>query len=262
MKLSDLDNKFTDKAYRILSNIIKIQKDLDFTRIDDLRKKSKNILQSNGIFEDKRNCIIYQMVEDELHKLEDSISMYNQDNLEDMTHIKVDNGIENISYKIECLEQDDKFTYLDDEYIPSRKVNENRIKNIILNYLGNYKANIVNNLVRNGYSQNTIDSIEEQIEKNMYKDYANILAEKITQDGIKNLNLLDESLKDLTNNTLEELEERYNCQKNGIVYDEFKEKRAALKEKAKKINYLMSQIDMIDKKISKITPGKVIINNN
>lgn len=261
MKLSDLDSKFTNKAYSVLDDIIKIQKDSDCERIDDLRKRSKNILQNNGIFEDKKNGIIYQCIEEELHRLEDNISIYNQDNLENMAHIKIDNGIENISYKIECLEQNDKFLYLEEDYqLP--KLNEARIKNTVLNYLDRYKAGIVNNLIKNGYSQNTIDSIEEQIEKNIYKDYIDILVEKISQDGANNLNLLDESLNDLTNNILQEVEDRYNCQKNGTIYDEFKEKRAALKEKAKKINDLMSQIEVIDKKINKITPSKIKINNN
>ena len=189
MKLSDLDTKFTNKAYGILDDIIKIQKDSDFIRIDDLRKRSKSILQNNGIFEDKKNSIIYQNIEEELHRLEDNISIYNQDNLDSIAQVKIDNAIENISYKIECLEQNDKFLYLDDEYKLSKWVNETRVKNTILNYLDKYKANIVSNLFKNGYSQNTIDSIEEQVEKNIYKDYVDILVEKITQDSIKNLKI-------------------------------------------------------------------------
>ena len=59
------------------------------------------------------------------------------------------------------------------------------IKNALLNYLNKYKSSIVENLEKNRYSQNTIDSVVEQIEESMYNDYADILIEKIIQDGIR-----------------------------------------------------------------------------
>ena len=253
MKLSDLEAKYKQKAYNIFDDVLNIQKDLDVVRIDELRKTSKSILQNNNIFENKKNEFLYQLIEDNLHNLEVNINMYNQDNLENVLQGKIYDALDNISYKLESLEQNEEYSYEEYEYNLNDDLDENLIKNALLNYLNKYKSSIVENLEKNRYSQNTIDSIVEQIEENMYNDYADILIEKIIQDGIKNVNLLKNSLIELTNNTLIEIEDRYNCSKNGIVYDEFKQKRVSLKEKAKKVNELMSQIDMLDSKIKKFT---------
>lgn len=253
MKLSDLEAKYKQKAYNIFDDVLNIQKDLDVARIDELRKTSKSILQNNNIFENKKNEFLYQLIEDNLHNLEENINMYNQDNLENVLQGKIYDALDNISYKLEYLEQNEEYSYEEYEYNLNNDLDENLIKNALLNYLNKYKSSIVENLEKNRYSQNTIDSVVEQIEESMYNDYADILIEKIIQDGIKNANLLKNSLIELTNNTLIEIEDRYNCSKNGIVYDEFKQKRVSLKEKAKKVNELMSQIDMLDSKIKKFT---------
>lgn len=253
MKLSDLEAKYKQKAYNIFDDVLNIQKDLDVVRIDELRKTSKSILQNNNIFENKKNEFLYQLIEDNLHNLEENINMYNQDNLENVLQGKIYDALDNISYKLESLEQNEEYSYEEYEYNLNDDLDENLIKNALLNYLNKYKSSIVENLEKNRYSQNTIDSVVEQIEESMYNDYADILIEKIIQDGIKNVNLLKNSLIELTNNTLIEIEDRYNCSKNGIVYDEFKQKRVSLKEKAKKVNELMSQIDMLDSKIKKFT---------
>ena len=253
MKLSDLEAKYKQKAYNIFDDVLNIQKDLDVVRIDELRKTSKSILQNNNIFENKKNEFLYQLIEDNLHNLEENINMYNQDNLENILQGKIYDALDNISYKLESLEQNEEYSYEEYEYNLNDDLDENLIKNALLNYLNKYKSSIVENLEKNRYSQNTIDSVVEQIEESMYNDYADILIEKIIQDGIKNVNLLKNSLIELTNNTLIEIEDRYNCSKNGIVYDEFKQKRVSLKEKAKKVNELMSQIDMLDSKIKKFT---------
>lgn len=253
MKLSDLEAKYKQKAYNIFDDVLNIQKDLEVARIDELRKTSKSILQNNNIFENKKNEFLYQLIEDNLHNLEENINMYNQDNLENILQGKIYDALDNISYKLEYLEQNEEYSYEEYEYNLNDDLDENLIKNALLNYLNKYKSSIVENLEKNRYSQNTIDSVVEQIEESMYNDYADILIEKIIQDGIKNANLLKNSLIELTNNTLIEIEDRYNCSKNGIVYDEFKQKRVSLKEKAKKVNELMSQIDMLDSKIKKFT---------
>lgn len=253
MKLSDLEAKYKQKAYNIFDDVLNIQKDLEVARIDELRKTSKSILQNNNIFENKKNEFLYQLIEDNLHNLEENINMYNQDNLENVLQGKIYDALDNISYKLEYLEQNEEYSYEEYEYNLNDDLDENLIKNALLNYLNKYKSSIVENLEKNRYSQNTIDSVVEQIEESMYNDYADILIEKIIQDGIKNANLLKNSLIELTNNTLIEIEDRYNCSKNGIVYDEFKQKRVSLKEKAKKVNELMSQIDMLDSKIKKFT---------
>ena len=224
MKLSDLEAKYKQKAYNIFDDVLNIQKDLDVVRIDELRKTSKSILQNNNIFENKKNEFLYQLIEDNLHNLEENINMYNQDNLENVLQGKIYDALDNISYKLESLEQNEEYSYEEYEYNLNDDLDENLIKNALLNYLNKYKSSIVENLEKNRYSQNTIDSVVEQIEENMYNDYADILIEKIIQDGIKNVNLLKNSLIELTNNTLIEIEDRYNCSKNGIVYDEFKQK--------------------------------------
>ena len=253
MKLSDLEAKYKQKAYNIFDGVLNIQKDLDVTRIDELRKTSKSILQNNNIFENKKNEFLYQLIEDNLHNLEENINMYNQDNLENILQGKIYDALDNISYKLESLEQNEEYSYEEYEYNLNDDLDENLIKNALLNYLNKYKSSIVENLEKNRYSQNTIDSVVEQIEESMYNDYADILIEKIIQDGIKNVNLLKNSLIELTNNTLIEIEDRYNCSKNGIEKNKFKKKRVSLKEKAKKVNELMSQIDMLDSKIKKFT---------
>ena len=253
MKLSDLEAKYKQKAYNIFDDVLNIQKDLDVVRIDELRKTSKSILQNNNIFENKKNEFLYQLIEDNLHNLEENINMYNQDNLENVLQGKIYDALDNISYKLESLEQNEEYSYEEYEYNLNDDLDENLIKNALLNYLNKYKSSIVENLEKNRYSQNTIDSVVEQIEENMYNDYADILIEKIIQDGIKNVNLLKNSLIELTNNTLIEIEDRYNCSKNGIEYDEFKQKRVSLKEKAKRVNELMNQIEMLDSKMKKFT---------
>ena len=253
MKLSDLELKYKQKAYNIFDDILNAQKDLEFTRIDELRKISKSILQNNNIFENKKNEFLYQSIEDNLHKFEESINVYTKDNLENILQGKIYDALDNISYKFESLEQNEEYSYEEYEYNLNEEVDEDIIKNALLNYLDKYKSNIVENLQKNRYSQNTIDSIVEQIEENMYNDYSNILAEKIIQDSIKNVDLLKDTLVKLTNNTLIEMEDRYNCSKNGIEYDEFKQKRVSLKEKAKRVNELMNQIEMLDSKMKKFT---------
>ena len=253
MKLSDLELKYKLKAYNIFHDILNIQKDLDVSRIDELRKISKDILQNNNIFENKKNEFLYQSIEDNLHKFEESINVYTKDNLENILQGKIYDALDNISYKFESLEQNEEYPYEEYEYNLNEEVDEDIIKNALLNYLDKYKSNIVENLQKNRYSQNTIDSIVEQIEENMYNDYSNILAEKIIQDSIKNVDLLKDTLVKLTNNTLIEMEDRYNCSKNGIEYDEFKQKRVSLKEKAKRVNELMNQIEMLDSKMKKFT---------
>ena len=109
MKLSDLEAKYKQKAYNIFDGVLNIQKDLDVTRIDELRKTSKSILQNNNIFENKKNEFLYQLIEDNLHNLEENINMYNQDNLENILQGKIYDALDNISYKLESLEQNEEY---------------------------------------------------------------------------------------------------------------------------------------------------------
>ena len=128
MKLSDLELKYKQKAYNIFDDILNAQKDLEFTRIDELRKISKSILQNNNIFENKKNEFLYQSIEDNLHKFEESINVYTKDNLENILQGKIYDALDNISYKFESLEQNEEYSYEEYEYNLNEEVDEDIIK--------------------------------------------------------------------------------------------------------------------------------------
>ena len=70
---------------------------------------------------------------------------------------------------------------------------------------------------------------------------------------MKSVNSLSESLKQLSTSILDEAEARFNCQAKGIVFDELKEKREAIKEKVLRIKDLIYQINSIDVKAEQIS---------
>ena len=73
MQIYNLDNKITSKSNSLLNCYIESQKELDTSRINEIRIKCRNILEKNGIFEDRKNGAIYIAMENELKKLEDNI---------------------------------------------------------------------------------------------------------------------------------------------------------------------------------------------
>ena len=257
MQLYNLDTKITDRSYQILDSHIKEQKELDNIRIGEIRVKCRDILEKNGIFEDRKNGIVYQNMENELKKLEENISYFNGLNLEELTRNKIDTGIENITVKLDSLEQNSDFSYLSDEYTVNRAYNENNIRNYLFNYFDNYKANTVDLLIKGGYSQNTIDNVENDILEYVTSKNSDILTEKFTQDGIKNMNSLNDSLEELSNSIIKEAEVRFNCQVNGTVYDELKEKRKVVMQKAKKLEDLMYQINSLESKANEISGSAI-----
>ncbi len=252
MQIYNLDNKITDKSNSILNCYIETQRELDTSRINEIRMMCRNILEKNGIFEDRKNGDIYIAMENELRKLEYNIGYFNENNLEEITKNKIDLGIENINSKIESLEQNTTFNYLESTLNLNKSYNENNIKNMLFSYFETYKANTIDLLVRRGYSQNTIDSIEEDILEYVTSKNSDILTEKFTRDGLKNIKSLNESLDELSGKILTEAEVRYNCEISGEVYDELKEKRDSVRQKAQKLQELMYKIKSIDVKSKQI----------
>ena len=253
MQLYELDTKITDKSYNLLDSYIKEQKETNISRINEIRIKCRNILEKNGIFEDRKNGIVYESMENELKKLAANIDNFNENNLEELAKRKIDNSIENITAKIDCLEQNSNFIYSNDEYSLNRVSSENSVRNLLFNYFENYRANTIDILLKSGYSQNTIDNIEDDILEYTTSKNSDVLTEKFTQDGINSFFGLNESLNKLSENILSEAEARYNCQFNGIVYDELKEKRENIRQKVKKIEELTYQINSIESKLSQMS---------
>lgn len=252
MKLYNLDTKITDKSYELLNNHIEEQRELDSIRVGEIRIKCRNILEKNGIFEDKKNGIVYENMENELKKLAYNISYFNENNLEEVTKNKIDDSIDDIAAKLECLEQNSDFVYSKEDYTFNKAYNERNIKNLLFSYFENYKANTVEILLKKGYSQNTVDNIEEDILEYTTSKNSDILTEKFIQDGMKNMISLNESLFNLSNSILNEAEARFNCQVRGIVYDELKEKRDNVREKAKRVADLIYQISSLEAKTNQI----------
>lgn len=256
MQIYNLDSKITSKSNSLLNCYIESQKELDISRINEIRIDCRNILEKNGIFEDRKNGAIYMAMETELKRLEDDIQYFNESNLEEMTKAKIDSSIENVTLKLESLEQDIAFNLVESEYNLDRQYNENNIRSMLKTFFENYKANTVELLLKRGYSQNTINDIEEDIIEYIASKNSDIITEKFTQDGIKNITSLNESLDELSEKILNEAELRYNCEISGQVYDELKEKREIVKQKALQLQDIMYQIKSLDVKSKQILDEK------
>lgn len=256
MQIYNLDSKITSKSNSLLNCYIESQKELDISRINEIRIDCRNILEKNGIFEDRKNGAVYMAMETELKRLEDDIEYFNESNLEEMTKAKIDSSIENITLKLESLEQDIAFNFVESEYNLDRQYNENNIRSMLKTFFENYKANTIELLLKRGYSQNTINDIEEDIIEYIASKNSDIITEKFTQDGIKNITSLNESLDELSEKILNEAELRYNCEISGQVYDELKEKREIVKQKALQLQDIMYQIKSLDVKSKQILNEK------
>lgn len=257
MYLYNLDTKVTNKSYEILNNHLEEQKQLDNQRVSEIRSKCRDILSRNGIFEDKKNSIVYQTMEKELSGLENSLDYFNEYHFEEITKNKIDSSIENIASKLECLEQKSKFVYEDEEYVYNKAYSETNIKNMIYTYFENYKANTIELLLKAGYSQNTIDGIEEEILQYVTSKSSEVLTEKIFQDRLKGIESLNGALNDLTKQVLNETEARYRCEQSGECYDELKEKRDIVRLKAQRLEEIRMQIESIDLKSNELIQADV-----
>lgn len=261
MNLYNLDSKITNKSYEILNSHIEIQKEIDTIRVSEIRTRCRDILQKNGIFEDRKNGVIYQLMEKELANLERNIDYLNEYSFEEITKNKIELSIDNITSKLESLESNSNFWFEDDVLEYNKSSSENSIKNMLFTYFESYKNNTVNLLLKSGYSQNTIDQIEDNILEYVTSKSSDILTEKIFQDRVKGLNSLYKSLNDLSVSVINEVEARFLCSVNGEEYDELKEKRDIVRIKAKKLQEIRMQIASLDIKSTEITDGIQISTN-
>lgn len=253
MYLYDLDTKITNKSYDILSSYVESQKQLDLERVSEIRSKCRDILEKNGIFEDRKNGIIYQVMEKDLSNLEKNIDYFNEYYFEEITKNKIDLSIDNISSKIDSLEKNIEFVFEDDMTKHNKASSENSIKNMLFTYFESYKNNTINLLLKSGYSQNTIDGIEEDILEFVTSKSSDILTEKIYQDSVKGANSLNQSLDNLSVNIINEAEARFFCELNGEKYDELKEKRETIRIKAQKLESIRKQILSLDLKTNELS---------
>lgn len=253
MNLYNLDSKVTDKSYEILNNHIEAQRQLDTLRVGEIRNNCRGILEKNGIFEDRKNGIIYQEMEKELGNLERNIDYFNEYYFEEITKNKIDLSIENISSKIESLEQNFDFFYEDDDTKYNKASSENNIKNMIFTYFESYRNNTINLLLKAGYSQNSIDGIEDDILEYVTSKASDIITEKLSQDRIKAVSSLNNDLNELAVNIINEAEARFNCELNGQVYDELKEIKESVRMKAQRLEEIRLQIASLDLKSSEIS---------
>lgn len=243
MELYGLDIKLKNKSKVILEDYIKEQREQDRIRLEELRMHSKNILEKNGIFEDRKNSKMYQNLDEELKTLENNINIYNNDNLTNLARKRIENGIDNISYKIECLQDNSTFTISRENIAFDRKSSESQINAMAKNYVRRYKANVIGTLIDNGYSLSTVDNIEEGFSSGEYPKYIDIFTEKVAQDGLNNLNKLNSDITNEYEHLVDEAEERYICKKNGVQYDELKDKKEELKAKIEKFKSLKQELD-------------------
>lgn len=261
MNLYNLDSKMTDKSYEILNNYLEEQKQQNMLRVNEIRNNCRDILERHGIFEDKKNGIIYQAMEKELINLEHNIDYFSEYNFEELTKNKIDSGIENISAKIDSLEHNIEFVYSDDDYRYNKAESENSLKNMLFTYFESYKANTINLLIKSGYSQNMLDDIEEDILEYVTSKATDILTEKLSQDRIKNYFSLNKELNDLSVNIINEAEARFKCDLNGTLFDELKEKRDSIRQKAQKLEDIRMQIASLDIKTNEINGMVQKLNN-
>lgn len=256
MHLYNLDTKVTDKSYEILNSHIEDQRQVDTLRVNEIRSKCRDILEKNGIFEDRKNGIIYQAMEKELGNLERNIDYFNEYYLEEITKNKIDISIENISSKIDSLENNIEFVYEDDYSKYNKASSEHNIKNMLFTFFESYKNNTVNLLLKSGYSPNAVDEIEDDILEYVTSKSSDVLTEKISQDRIKAVDSLNKSLNELSVKVINEAEARFNCEINGKVFDELKEKRDSIRIKAQKLEEIRKQIAGIDLKVNEISQVK------
>ena len=151
--------------------------------------------------------------------------------------------------------------YSDDDYRYNKAESENSLKNMLFTYFESYKANTINLLIKSGYSQNMLDDIEEDILEYVTSKATDILTEKLSQDRIKNYFSLNKELNDLSVNIINEAEARFKCDLNGTPFDELKEKRDSIRQKAQKLEDIRMQIASLDIKTNEINGMVQKLNN-
>lgn len=253
MYLYDLDSKISSKSYELLNSHIEQTKKLSASRISEIRNKCRDILSQNGIFEDRKNGSVYLAMEKELNNLENNIDYYNEYLLEEVTKSKVEVGIDNISQKIDSLEQKFEFVF-EKENIGINKANsEHKIRNMLFTYFENYKNTTIDMLTKSGYSLNTTEKIEEDILEFVTSKASDVYAEKLYTDRVSAMQSLTQDLDSLSVRLVDEAEARYTCEINGQVFDELKDKRDSVRQKAELLESIRAQIYSLDLKTEELT---------
>jgi len=253
MYLYELDNKISTKSYEILNSYIEETKQLSSSRIEEIRNKCRDILSQNGIFEDRKNGNIYLKMDQELKNLENNIDYYNQYLLEEITKSKIETGIDNVSQKLDSLKQNAEFVLEEDEVNLNKVNSEQKIRNMLFTYFENYKNSTMDMLSKSGYSLYTTDKIEEDILEYVTSKSTDVYTEKIFTDREKVMRELVEGLDALSKKIIDEAEARYTCEINGQVYDELKDIRNSVRQKAQMLENIRSQIYSLELKTEELT---------
>lgn len=253
MRLYNLDDKIMNKSYEVLNSHIEDQRKIDTIRVSEIRNQCKDILQRHGIFEDRKNGAIYQAMEKELGNLERNIDYFNEYYFEEFTKSRIDLGIENITSKIDSLEQNIEFVYEDDTNKYNKANSEQNIKNMLFTFFESYKNNTINLLLKSGYSPNMVEDIEEDILEYVTSKSSDVLTEKISRDRIKTLDSLSKGLNEISVSAINEAEARFYCELNGQVFDDLKEKRDSIRKKAQRLEEIRMQISSLDLKANELT---------
>jgi len=253
MYLYDLDSKISNKSYEILNSHIEQTKELSASRINEIRMKCRDILAQNGIFEDRKNGNVYLALERELNKLENNIDYYNEYLLDEITKNKIDLNIENISQKIDSLEQKFEFVFEKENVTINKANSEHKIRSMLFTFFENYKNTTLDMLSKAGYSQNTTDKIEEDILEFVTSKASDVFTEKFYTDRIKVMQDLTQGLDELSVKIVDEAEARYTCELNGQVFDELKDKRDSVRQKAELLESIRAQIYSLDLKTEELT---------
>ena len=253
MYLYDLDSKISNKSYEILNSHIEQTKELSASRINEIRMKCRDILSQNGIFEDRKNGNVYLALERELNKLENNIDYYNEYLLDEITKNKIDLNIENITQKIESLEQKFEFVFEKENVTINKANSEHKIRNMLFTFFESYKNTTLDMLSKAGYSQNTTDKIEEDILEFVTSKASDVFTEKFYTDRVKVMQDLTQGLDDLSVKIVDEAEARYTCELNGQVFDELKDKRDSVRQKAELLESIRAQIYSLDVKTEELT---------
>ena len=251
MYLYDLDSKISNKSYEILNSHIEQTKELSASRINEIRMKCKDILEQNGIFEDRKNGNVYLALERELNKLENNIDYYNEYLLDEITKNKIDLNIENISQKIDSLEQKFEFVFEKENVTINKANSENKIRNMLFTFFESYKmedAEVA--IVLMGSSAGTAKAAVDELRNEGASD---VFTEKFYTDRVKVMQDLTQGLDELSVKIVDEAEARYNCQLNGQVFDELKDKRESVRQKAELLESIRAQIYSLDLKTEELT---------
>ena len=129
---------------------------------------------------------------------------------------------------------------------------------MLFTYFESYKNTTIDMLTKSGYSLYTTEKIEEDILEFVTSKASDVFAEKIYTDRITAMQDLTQDLDNLSLKLVDEAEARYVCELNGQVFDELKDKRDSVRQKAELLESLRAQIYSLDLKTEELTQGTPI----